>query len=354
MNRKSPERRLDALVEEGIRDELFTGACYAVWQQGHGLPAAGCFGSLDLTDSPAVDSKTIWDLASLTKPLSTACILLLLAEDGLLCLDDSLSRFLDAPGSLARISLRDCLTHTSGLRPWERLFALPGGRAEIMNAVRRLEPDRAPGTGYAYSDLGYILLGQVIEQVTDLPLQESFRSRIAVPLGLQDTGFNPAANSRGRCAATFCRERDLPLRGEVHDYNCAALGGAAGHAGLFGTLDDLLRFGRSLLGDPALPALLAPLSRRAMMQNQNPAGMNGHGLGWFMRPSGYLPAGDFLPADTAGHTGFTGTSMLLSPSLGSLVVLLTNRVRCPGDAPPFLRWRRPFHNAASLLLRTPA
>jgi CubicO group peptidase (beta-lactamase class C family) len=218
--------------------------------------------------------------------------------------------------------------------------------------VRASERSRPPGTGYAYSDLGYLLLGEVVRSVSGQTVAEFAAERIFGPLGMRDTGYLPAAELQPRLAATRCPDRQRVLLGEVHDGNCHTVGGVAGHAGLFGTAGDLVTYARMLLGGGVLEGVrvLSPLAVAQMGRDQNPPGLNGHSLGWFTRPNGYLPAGDFLPDDTFGHTGFTGTSLLICPSLDLAVVLLTNRVYQERDAAAFIRFRRRFHNAVASLV----
>lgn len=345
--------RLQERVREGLEQGLYPGAVYSVFRQSGEELASGCVGVARDEPERAASRETVWDLASLTKPLVTATSLLILAEEGRLHLDEEVHRLLPFPAPhLEGITLRHCLTHTSGLKPWEQYHSRGWSREEILARVAGSARCRPVGRGYAYSDLGYILLGEVVSAVSGRPLAEFAAERVFRPLGMRDTGYRPAAAVESRLAVTYCPDRDRVLAGEVHDGNCDALGGVAGHAGLFGTLEDLLRYGRMLLGGGELEGtrVLGPLAVREMGRNQNPPGINGHTLGWFTRPNGFLPAGDFLPPDTFGHTGFTGTSLLLCPSLQAGVILLTNRVYQRRDAADFLRFRRRFHNAASALL----
>src|SRR5207244_1124071 len=176
---------------------------------------------------------------------------------------------------------------------------------------------------------------------------------IFAPLGMGDTGFRPAATLHDRIAPTRCPDRARALVGEVHDGNAASMGGVAGHAGLFAPAGDLARYAQMLLreGQAAGRALLSPLAVRAMATPQLDPAVGGSTLGWFCPPNGMLPRGDLLPEDTFGHTGFTGTSLLLTPSLGIAALLLANRVYFEGDAAPFLQLRRRFHNAVAATLR---
>lgn len=345
--------RLQQLIDEGLEAGLYLGASFRVYREGSGMLARGMVGRAQEGPDVPVQVETVWDLASITKPVATATSLLLLAEEGRFHLDEPITSFLPplVPG-LSDVTLRHCLTHSSGLRPWAQFHSRGLAREQIVAEVCASERQRPPATGYAYSDLGYILLGEVIHAVSGQRVNEFARERIFEPLGMTSTRYLPPAEWRSRIAATRCPDRGRVLIGEVHDGNCDALGGVAGHAGLFGTAGDLLTYARMLLGEGELDGVrvLSPLAARQMMRNQNPAGLNGHTLGWFTRPNGYLPAGDFLPEDTFGHTGFTGTSLLLSPSLGLVALLLTNRVYQQRDAAAFLRFRRRFHNAVAGLV----
>jgi len=338
--------RLRALLEEGLAEGLYLGASFRVFSTPGGPFAEGWVGLAQEEPARPVGRDTVWDLASLTKPIATATSLLLLAQEGALHLGDEVGRFLPSPvPSLAGITLRHCLTHVSGLPAWRQYHSRDWSPAEIRARLFAAERERPIGAGYAYSDLGYLLLGEVVAAVAGQALEDFARDRIFRLLGMADAGYLPGADQLERAAATWCPDRDRVLVGEVHDGNCAALGGVAGHAGLFGGLDDLEIYGRTLLTGGG--GLLCPLAVAQIARNQNPPGLNGHTLGWFTRPSGYLPAGDFLPEDTFGHTGFTGTSLLLTPSLGLGVVLLTNRVYRRRDSAEFLRFRRRFHNAVA-------
>ncbi len=340
---------LQQLLEAGRDQSLFPGATCRIFDRSATLFESSV-GLAQPERELAAGPDTVWDLASLTKPMATATSLLILAQEGRLHLDEEVTSFLagDSP-SLAGITLRHCLTHTSGLKAWVQLHGNGWSPDEIMAKVRAAEPSRPPGAGYTYSDLGYILLGEVVRQVAGQPVAAFASSRVFEPLRMDSARFQPPEEWSDRLAATRCPDRGRVLLGEVHDGNCAALGGIAGHAGLFGSLNDVTRYGRMLLNEGELEGqrILSPQVVREMARNQNPPGMNGHTLGWFTRPSGFLPAADFLPPDTFGHTGFTGTSLVLSPSFGIGIALLTNRVYCKRDAGDFLRWRRRFHNAAA-------
>jgi CubicO group peptidase (beta-lactamase class C family) len=304
-------------------------------------------------DEPAT-WDTIFDLASLTKPVATATALLLLAQEGAFHLGEEVGALLPAAAGprLAGVTLRHLLTHTSGLPAWRDFHSHGWGRDEIAARVAATDREHPIGARYVYSDLGYILLGALVEAVSGERLDRFVVDRIFRPLSMADTGYLPSGEPTARLAATRCPRRGV-LLGPVHDENAAAMEGVAGHAGLFGTAPDLARYATALLatlrrGAPQSPELpLGPLAAAAMAGSAIDSGIGGSTLGWFAPPNGMLPAGDFLPGDAFGHSGFTGTSLLIVPSLELAVVLLTNRVYQEREAGPFLRFRRRFHNAVA-------
>jgi CubicO group peptidase (beta-lactamase class C family) len=341
---------LQALVEGGVDQGLYLGAAYQVIRRG-AVAIEGTAGLAGEAPDRSVTAETLFDLASLTKPMATATAVLILAERGEFHLEEEALRFLpeDAVAALAGISLRHLLTHTSGLPAWRQYHSRDLDAPAIHRLVRTQPRERPAGARYVYSDLGFILLGAVVEQVTGQPLERFAKETLFGPLGMTATTYRPPASWPGGIAATRCPDRDRVLTGEVHDGNCAAMGGVAGHAGLFSTVDDVGRFAAAILAEGAQDGtrILSPLAVRQMAVNQLRPEVGGASLGWFTRPNGMLPAGDFLPADCFGHTGFTGTSLVLSPSLDLAVVLLTNRVYHDRDAADFLRFRRRFHNAVA-------
>ncbi|MFN7017635.1 MAG: serine hydrolase domain-containing protein, partial [Fimbriimonadales bacterium] len=202
--------------------------------------------------------------------------------------------------------------------------------------------------GYTYSDLGYILMGAILERVYDQSQAELFQTKIAEPLGLSSTCYCPPPEWHERVAPTRNSENrpDHTIRGEVHDENAYAMGGVAGHAGLFGTLEDLIRYarmvlsgGRPLLSYYAVQLLLTP---QAQVGNQTPSM---HTLGLFAHPNPMLPRGDLFPTRCVGHSGFTGTVMLFDPHIEMAVILLTNHVYYSREKDAYLDYRRRILNA---------
>lgn len=278
---------------------------------------------------------TMYDIASITK-MFTAVVVLGLVEEGLLDLDEPLGRWFAEyrEGAKRRTTLRMLLTHVGGYlpgRPVWRESTFVGQRRRLLLAA---EPVREPGSGYQYSDIGYQTAGFLAELVTGERWETLVEDRVLAPLGLADTGFNPAVTLLPRIAAAEQRD-DLEtgiIHGRVHDENAYGLGGVAGHAGLFSTAADLARFGEMLRGDGTVDGvtLLKPESVTEMRTDQVPADVDhpyGQGVGAriddvkFMGPL----TGAF------GHTGFTGTSLVVDQARRLTVVLLTNRVHPTRD-----------------------
>jgi CubicO group peptidase (beta-lactamase class C family) len=349
--------RLQGLLQRGLWEGLYLGAVYVLVRGGEVI-ARGAVGRRREEPDEEASWDTIFDLASLTKPVATATAILKLAEDGAFHLGEEVRSLLpEGMGErLAGVTLRHLLTHTSGLPAWRDFHSHGWSRAEILARVAASEREHPIGARYVYSDLGFILLGAVVETVLEEGLDAFAAAHLFRPLEMNDTGFRPEGARLDRLAATRCPRRGV-LLGPVHDENAAALGGVAGHAGLFGTAEDLARYGAGLLAAlkgraaPTRNAFpLSPLTTAAMARNAIDPSIGGSTLGWFAKPNGMLPAGDFLPDDAFGHTGFTGTSLVIVPSLDLAVILLTNRVYQERDAAPFLRFRRRFHNAVARIL----
>lgn len=303
-----------------------------------------------------LDEATPWDLASLTKPLATALLLVLLEQEGRLDLDGPLEAHLREAAAfpLGRTTLAALARHAARLPAWAPLYLTARTQDDYVEAILRLPPAVDAG-GTLYSDLGYILLGVVIERVAGHPLDECFERRIAAPLGLGRTGFagggrdyrDAAPTERGNryeralagAAGAAHAWRERVLRGEVHDANAHRLGGVAGHAGLFGPLDEVAALACEVLRPQHL-ALGA--AARARLLDTAPAGRS---VGW-VAASESAAARGILPDAAPGHTGFTGTSLWLVPDAGSVSLLLTNRVHPGVSAQPFAAVRRGFHRLA--------
>jgi CubicO group peptidase (beta-lactamase class C family) len=256
--------------------------------------------------------------------ICTVPLVLALAQRGAWDLDDALARWSDGFPN-ADVTLRQLLTHTSGLPDHREFYRLSGGPGAIREAVYAEAAVALRPGQVRYSDLGFMLLGWAVEQCANTPLDELFQTIVASPLGIAATRFRPTPSEREITAATELDgdQRLAPglVWGEVHDGNAWALGGVAGHAGLFGPAEDLVRYVRPLLKPEAHPVLSAE-SIAEMTRLQAGAPPDVRALGWRLDASDW----GHWPERTFWHTGFTGTSLLIAPELGSAVVLLMGGV----------------------------
>jgi len=307
------------------------------------------FGALTYeADAPAATPETIFDLASLTKVLSTTSLAMAAVETGRLGLDDPVARWIPEWRGADRdaVTVADLLEHASGLTAYLPFFNDPHmrGRAEYQRAIATLPLEYAPRSQSIYSDLGFILLGFILEDAGGAPLARQFE-RVATLVAPDPLAFNPPDAWRARTAPTeIDRWRGRLVVGEVHDENGHALGGAAGHAGLFGTAAAVGRFARLVLATTARDTALA---RRATLERfRRPSAVPGssRALGWdTMRPTS--SCGALMPPDAIGHTGFTGTSLWIAPSRDLYVVLLANRVHPARRNEQFREVRPRVHDA---------
>ena len=308
---------------------------------------------------------TIFDLASLTKPMATTTAIALLVDEGRLELDAPVAKTLPAFAERDKeaVTLRQLLSHSAGLRPWrgfhelllrrerktgERLVGTPEGRAWIIDRVVRSALVHEPAVAAVYGDLDFIVLGAIVEAVSGQSLDAFCEDRIFAPLGLGETRFHPgevaaaaglsaeagipseplAETTRRRVAATeSCPWRDRILWGEVHDPNASAMGGVAGHAGLFSTADDVMRFAQIWLDAWHGRTELLPKRtvREFSSRQQSPEGSD-WALGWDTPTPGQSSSGSHFSPTSIGHLGFTGTSVWIDLEREAIVVMLTNRV----------------------------
>jgi serine-type D-Ala-D-Ala carboxypeptidase len=292
--------------------------------------------------------ETIFDLASLTKVLATSTALLLLVDEGRVALDDPVAKVIPHFGERDKehVTLRHLLTHSSGLHPWrgfhETLLERERKKGEswigtraaadwILESICRSALVHEPGSAAVYGDLDFIVLGAVVEALAGQPLDQFCRERIFAPFGMHETRFlrEPAGEAeRRRFAATEnCPWRGRIVWGEVHDPNAAAMGGVAGHAGLFAPADDVMRFGTTLLDVWHGRSELLPRARLAEFatRQQLPPGSD-WALGWDTPTAGGSSSGRHFSAQSVGHLGFTGTSLWIDLEAQAVVVMLTNRI----------------------------
>lgn len=332
------------MLDSWIADGQLPGAALRVMHKGEVVLAHDA-GVRHRESGQPVNAKTLFDLASLTKVTATLPAILQLLAEKRFSLDERLARFFpECPEDKREITVRHLLTHTSGLpadltprRRDEPPLVVP----ELVFAQPLLAP---PGTQVVYSDLGMILLGLIVEKITGMPLDRYVQERIFQPLGMVDTCFRPAPQRRGNTAATeYCSIRHAYICGDVHDEKAFLLGGVAGHAGLFATADDLLRYSRFWLygNEAVLPRAWRETAGQCWTRPLN----GSRGLGWESNwGESIISCGRLFGRDSFGHTGFTGTSLWIDPQQEVAVVFLTNAVHLGRDHA--LRQLRPvLHDA---------
>lgn len=298
---------------------------------------------------PPVTRDTWWDLASVTKPIVGLAVMSLV-ENGELRLDDAVADLLDdyRGTDKAAITVRQLLTHTSGMPGQVPLFSWCRTRAQLLDALRELPLCAAPGERVVYSSQGFMVLGRIAEVAAGMTLDRLVDERVTTQAGLRSTLFGPPPTMRPHTAATeWCAWRGVLVQGRVHDENAEVLGGVAGHAGLFATLDDLERLAQLLCRDGG--GIVGAETFATMTAVATPGLALRRGLAWQGRDVAGCPAGTVAGPRSFGHTGFTGTSLWVDPDLG-YVVLLTNRVHPSRADRGFDAVRAAVHDAAFRLL----
>ncbi|RJR47073.1 MAG: class A beta-lactamase-related serine hydrolase [Deltaproteobacteria bacterium] len=367
MNNKSPEpwSSLANLLEEGLKQGVYTAAAAAVGFKGEKLWEGAAGRVSREPDAAAAALDTVYDLASLTKPLATALALMLLTARGRVTLETTLGEVLREdwlPPDKRALTLLSLLAHQAGLPAWRPFFEtiLAAPEDERRGLPPRLAAAAAleypPGSRTLYSDLGYLLLQAVVETVTGRDLDSFCRREIYRPLGLEVLGFCPRRRPGGDKLSFAATEAGLiPGRaasGEVHDENAWAAGGVAGHAGLFGIAGEVIQLLNALYRTYQGEAV-GPLVPEVVRDFLTPLPGRGRTPG-FDTPGGELSqrsAGRFFSARSVGHLGFTGVSFWLDLDTGQMVVLLTNRVHLGREDKTRIQAFRPlFHEAASKAL----
>lgn len=338
-------QRVDAFLQGEVDEGRLPGAVYAVGIGEH-IAHEHVVGYAENRNGIQRPMKmdTIFDLASLTKVTATLPSILQLVDNGDIRLTDSVGLFLPefAEDGKAAINLRHLLTHSSGLISHRNYYDLAASREELVHMVRNETLDAEPGTRVVYSDLGFILLAEVIEAVTGKRIDQYTRENVFRPLGMHETAYCPDESLRGRIAATEAF-KDLGVKvGVVHDENTYTMGGVSGHAGLFAPLADVVKYAQMWMSDEN--PVLSQAVRKAAMRSYT-EGLNGHrAIGWTYRRDGYDHTGDSWPETTVGHTGFTGTSIALDPVSKLWFVLLTNDVHYGRENKTIVRLRGRVHN----------
>ncbi len=363
----SSDPGISNFLHERIAAGDFPSAVYLIAERGEVALAAALGAAVVEPERIAATLNTSYDLASLTKPLITGLLCARRVETGELALADSVSHYLP---ELARtdhhaiITVGQLLTHTSGLPAWRPLYILAGGDpSRATSAIANLDLEYEPGSRVVYSDLGFILLGSLLQRLTGRSLVELAQTEIFTPLSLTHTFLNPeqamhtgiAASETGNayeretCHSTAAGEyknwREELIWGQVHDGNAHFLGGVAGHAGLFSTAGETCALARQFLATQT--SLLKPTTCELFRTNLTTGLEEARSFGWQLAETKDSAAGLDLPRDSFGHSGFTGTSCWIDPNHERVFILLTNRTHA--RTLPFANInsvRRQFHSLA--------
>jgi serine-type D-Ala-D-Ala carboxypeptidase len=318
---------IDRVVQRGISAGGYPGASVVVGRKGATVWEKG-FGKLSWSPvSSNVDAqRTIYDIASLSKVVGTTTAIMILYDEKKVDLDAPVFRYLPAfsGGLKDKVTVRELLTHRSGLPAGRDLWRVARSPQEARDMVLATSLTYVPNQGYIYSDLGADILGLIVEKVSGERLDRFLDRRVFGPLGMRDTFYRPADSVRYRIAPTeVTPPRGYPLKGEVHDENAYALGGIAGHAGLFSTAADLSIFAQMMLSGGTYDGVHILSDSTVALFTRRTAGHRA--LGWDTAAGDY-GSGQYLTQRAYGHTGFTGTSIWIDPDREMFVILLTNRV----------------------------
>ena len=322
---------LDAGVSQAIRTDKIPGAVVLVGHNGQIVYRKAYGNRALLPAKEPMTADTIFDIASLTKIVATTSGMMKLVEQGRVKIDDPVTAYLPAfQGGLSSITVRDLMTHFSGLRPDLDIDPPWGGNdgSGYETGIRKALTDKPAGppeTKFVYSDINFILAGEIVHRLSGLPENEYVKRILFDPLGMRDTTYLPSPALKSRIAPTEMQKDGVILRGVVHDPTARYMGGVAGHAGVFSTADDLGKFCQMILdgGDSIFdPATIAKFTTPAAPPNQPIL----RGLGWDIQSPYSGVRGALFPVGSFGHTGFTGTSIWLDPSSRTYVILLTNSV----------------------------
>ncbi|MCH8568150.1 MAG: serine hydrolase, partial [Balneolales bacterium] len=323
---------VDQIMNRAIQDSVFPGGVVAIVRNGL-LVYNQAFGYHDYRKRRPVRANDIYDLASLTKPMATTAAVMMLVDEGKLSLDMPVSRFIPAwnSGNKAKVTLEQLLNHTSGLPAFRTFNDHLGSPERLRNAVFQEPLVHSPGERVLYSDLGFIILGEIVAMASGESFDQFLNRRLYYPMGMSDTIFRPSRRGRWTTNRIPPTEIDTELRkktiqAEVHDERAYYLGGIAGHAGLFSTGSDVARFSQMMLQNGFYnnqrfisEETIARFTARADSQQTRALGFD------FKSLAGFTTAGQLAGKHTYGHLGFTGTSLWIDPEQNMAVIVLTNR-----------------------------
>jgi uncharacterized protein YbbC (DUF1343 family) len=324
--------QIDSVVEEGLKRGRMPGCVVVVGYRGR-IAYRKAFGARRLRpEKEAMTVDTVFDLASLTKPIATATSVMTLVEQGKINVSDPVAKHVPefAANGKEKITIRHLLTHTAGLIPDNSIRDYRDGSKEAMKRVLALKPVAAPGERFIYSDMGFVVLAELVRRVSGKTIHEYSQAAVFKPLGMTETGYLPRAELKKRAAVTQQREGRW-MQGEVHDPRAYALAGVAGHAGLFSTADDLAIYAQMMLRRGAyrgVRVMKAATWEQMTRPVEVPRGLRA--LGWDVRSPYSSNRGDLFSRQAFGHGGFTGTAIWIDPGHDLFVIFLSNRVHPSG------------------------
>ena len=319
---------MDAAITSAIASNKIPGG--VLWVEHNGVAYHKTFGSRALVPArEAMTEDTIFDAASLTKVVACTPAVMLLVERGRVKLDAAVTNYVPEFVGAGRdeITVRQLLTHVSGLPPDIETKSDWHGQAEAIKKAGAMKLLSPPGRAFKYSDINFFLLGEIVQRVSGTPLEIFAQREIFQPLKMRDTGYLPPPEKLFRIAPTEVVS-GVPYRGAVHDPTARHMGGVAGHAGLFLTAKDLARYARMLLNLGELDGvrIFKPETVKLMTRVQTPPEMSAQrGLGWDIATSFSGPRGEKFPLGSYGHTGWTGGSVWIDPASQTFVIFLSNR-----------------------------
>ncbi len=341
------KEKVISFLQREIEQQVTPGAAVLVKHRGNVL-VKDTLGTNSLEqDKVPMTAQHLFDVASLTKVMATLPAMLQLLEEGIVHLNDKVARFLPgfAKNGKEGITLRQLLTHSSGLAAHRHYYEEKLSYENVLASIYEEKLAYQTDTDVIYSDLGYMLLGEIISKITAQPFQQYVKEYIYQPLGMESTGFLPEGERSHFAPTEYLEHIGGHKYGIVHDDNTEFMGGVSGHAGLFSSLDDVEKY-CDMLGAEGYyngRKILHPLWLQKSRNNFTPFSEEARGLGWQMKGAGPNPIGDLLSNKTYGHTGFTGTSFYLDPENELTIILLTNRVYF-GRHDAMIRLRPRLHN----------
>ena len=326
-------RTIDQVVTQGIADGQMPGAVVVIARRDR-VEFARAYGMRQVKPAKVpMTLDTVFDLASLTKPIATATSVMKLVEQGKIELDRAVADYLPEFGRHGKdeITVRDLLLHVGGLIPDNALSDYDGSVDQSWERICALHPRSPRGAKFSYTDVGFIVLGKLVEKQSGLPLDQFARQNLFVPLGMSDTMYNPGKELIERTSPTEMRDGKW-IKGQVHDPRAYRLKGVAGHAGLFSSAQDLVRFGQMILGEGTAHGeiILRPATVEQMIKpHQVPRGTRA--LGWDHQSPYSRNRGKSLSVSAIGHGGFTGTVIWIDPKKDIVFVLLSSRLHPDGN-----------------------